>query len=211
MPTAEELRAGLSAIANDWRQLSMLWHGYFTVLILVLISGLRPTVRTCGLLLALPLLSVSVLAWIHNNPFNGASFALMGILLPGIAAYRGREEVRVSPRWLTVSGAFMVGFGWLYPHFLNNPAPAAYLYSAPTGLIPCPTLSIVIGFTLMLGGLRSRPWCLVLTMAGLFYGAFGVGWLGVKIDGVLCLGALATAYAAFSPRLMGDGHGATAR
>lgn len=105
----------------------------------------------------------------------------------------------------------MIGFGWIYPHFLDNATPMEYLYAAPTGLIPCPTLSIVIGFTLILGGLRLRPWCLVLTIMGLFYGVFGAGRLGVKIDGVLLLGALATAYVAFSPRLAGSSHGAIAR
>lgn len=105
----------------------------------------------------------------------------------------------------------MIGFGWVYPHFLDNAALVEYLYAAPTGLIPCPTLSIVIGFTLILGGLRSRAWCLVLTIVGLFYGVFGAARLGVKIDGVLLLGALATAYAAFSRQLMGSRHGATVR
>ncbi|PLW83854.1 hypothetical protein CWI75_00380 [Kineobactrum sediminis] len=90
----------------------------------------------------------------------------------------------------------MIGFGWLYPHFLDNTTSLVYLYAAPTGLIPCPTLSIVIGFTLILGGLGSRSWCLVLAMMGLFYGVFGAARLGVRIDGVLILGALAAACAA---------------
>jgi hypothetical protein len=210
MPTPEEILAGLSAIANAWRLLSVLWHGYFTVLVLGLVLGVRPTRRVAGVLLAFPLLSVSILAWVHANPFNGAFFALTGIALLAIAARLAPEDVKVAPRWLTVLGASMIGFGWVYPHFLDNATPIAYLYAAPTGLIPCPTLSIVIGFTLTLGGLRSRPWCLVLTTVGLFYGVFGAGWLGVRIDWVLCLGAFGTAYAAFSPQLLGCSHGATA-
>lgn len=86
-----------------------------------------------------------------------------------------------------------------------------WLYAAPTGIIPCPTLSIVIGFTLILGGLRSRSWCLVLTTVGLFYGFFGAVRLGVKIDGILLLGALSTAYVAFSPQWMEGNDGATGR
>jgi hypothetical protein len=96
----------------------------------------------------------------------------------------------------------MFGFGWVYPHFLEDSTPIVYLYAAATGLIPCPTLSIVIGLTLLLGGLRSRPWCLVLTIVGLFYGTFGAGQLGVNIDWVLLFGALVTAYVAFSRQMI---------
>lgn len=211
MPSPEEILVGLRAIANDWRLLAALWHGYFAVLALVIVFGVRPSRRIVGVLLALPLLSVSILAWAHTNPFNGASFALTAIVLLAIAGRLSRESVKIAPAWLAVPGVLMIGFGWMYPHFLNNATPMEYLYAAPTGLIPCPTLSIVIGFTMIMSGLRSRPWCLVLTIVGLFYGAFGASRLDVQIDWVLLLGALATAYAAFSPQVMRDSHGATAR
>jgi hypothetical protein len=211
MPTPEEILAGLSTIANDWRLLAILWHGYFAVLILGLAAGLRLKERLFGVLLAVPLLSVSALAWIHGNPFNGLLFAFTGILLLGIAARLRQEDGGISPMRLTVPGAFLIVFGWVYPHFLNDTGLLAYLYSAPTGLVPCPTLSIVIGFTLVLRGLRSRAWCLVLCAAGLFYGAFGAGRLGVTIDWILFVGALATAYAAFSPHLMRNQTGEAVR
>lgn len=210
MPTLEEILAGLSTIANDWRLLAILWHGYFAVLILGLIAGLRLKKRLFGVLLAVPLLSVSVLAWIHGNPFNGVFFAFTGIVLLGIAARLQEEGVGIAPLRFTIPGAFLIAFGWVYPHFLNDTGLVAYLYSAPTGLVPCPTLSVVIGFTLVLRGLRSRAWCLVLSVVGLFYGAFGAVRLGVMIDGILFVGALATVYAAFSPHLTGGRSGETA-
>ena len=58
------------------------------------------------------------------------------------------------------------------------------------GLIPCPTLSLVIGFTLLAGGFGSKAWSLVLVAAGTFYGLFGVARLGVVLDVVLAGGAL---------------------
>ncbi len=211
MPSSEEILAGLKAIANDWQLLAVLWHGYFAVLVFGLVFGVRPGRHVVGLLLVLPLISVGILAWVHGNPFNGVSFVLTSMVLAAIAARFSREAVKVAPAWVAVSGAMMIGFGWIYPHFLDNATPIEYLYAAPTGLIPCPTLSIVIGFTLILGGLRSRPWCLVLTIVGLFYGIFGAVLLGVIIDGVLLFGALATACVAFSSRLVGSRHGATVR
>lgn len=149
-----------------------------------------------GILLALPLVSVSILAWTHANPFNGASFALVAIALLVIAGRFSREAVEIAPARVAVPGALLIGFGWVYPHFLQNASPLDYLYAAPTGLIPCPTLSIVIGFTLVLGGLRSRSWCLVLAIMGLFYGIFGAVRLGVGIDWILALGALGMTYVA---------------
>ena len=90
-----------------------------------------------------------------------------------------------------IAGAALLIFGWVYPHFLETSSPLTYLYAAPTGLIPCPTLSITIGFALILGGLDSRLWSWVLGAFGLFYGAFGALRLGVTIDLVLLLGSIA--------------------
>jgi len=195
-PSPERILLGLAEIANDWRWLAALWHGCFAALVLTLVIGLRPSRRMIGILLVLPLVSVSILAWTHANPFNGASFALAAVALLVTAGRFSREAVEIAPARVAVPGALLIGFGWVYPHFLQNASPLDYLYAAPTGLIPCPTLSIVIGFTLVLGGLGSRSWCLVLAIMGLFYGIFGAVRLGVGIDWILALGALGMTYVA---------------
>jgi hypothetical protein len=190
MPTPDEILSGLSEIANTWRVLAIFWHVYFGVLALLLLQGARPSRRVVGVLLGLPLLSVSVLAWINGNPFNGTFFAVSGIALIAISTRLSHDRVRVAPLWAATLGALLFAFGWVYPHFLNTLSFLPYLYSAPTGLIPCPTLSIVIGLALILGGLGARTWSLVLGVTGIFYGIFGSAWLGVLIDWVLLLGAL---------------------
>lgn len=190
MPTPDEILNGLSEIANTWRVLAIFWHVYFGILMLVLIRGARPPRRVAGVLLGLPLLSVSVLAWINGNPFNGTSFAVSGIALIALSTKLPLDRVRVAPWWTATVGALLFAFGWVYPHFLNTSSFLPYLYAAPTGLIPCPTLSIVIGLALILGGLGSRAWSLVLGVTGIFYGLFGSVRLGVLIDWVLLLGAL---------------------
>ena len=54
--------------------------------------------------------------------------------------------------WRRVVGTAMVAFGWVYPHFSSDPSLFAYFYGAPTGLLPCPTLSLVIGLSLLARG-----------------------------------------------------------
>ncbi len=83
----------------------------------------------------------------------------------------------------------MVALGWVYPHFLATDSFLPYLYAAPVGLLPCPTLLAVTGLALILRGLDCRPWSLTLGAVGLFYGLFGALRLGVVIDGTLILGA----------------------
>jgi len=84
----------------------------------------------------------------------------------------------------------MIIFGWVYPHFLEKSSLINYLYSAPTGLIPCPTLSIVIGFALLFNRFESKAWPLILSVISLFYGLFGIFRLKVMLDAGLLFGAL---------------------
>jgi hypothetical protein len=162
--------------------------------------GVRPAKRVGGILLSLPLLSVSILAWITANPFNGALFALAAVALIVIAFRLPNERVQIAPVWAVCAGVIMFAFGWVYPHFLETWPVAAYLYAAPTGLVPCPTLSIVIGLALIVGAFDSRTWASVLGAMGVFYGIFGALRLNVTIDYILLLGALLTLLVVFMPK-----------
>ncbi len=75
MPSSQKILEGLTAIANDWQALAIVWHVVLGALLLALLLGWRPSKRLAGVLLAVPLASVSVLAWISENPFNGTLFA----------------------------------------------------------------------------------------------------------------------------------------
>lgn len=200
MPTPEQILAGLTNLANQYQWVAVFWHLYFALLAISLAVGVRPPQRVGAALLALPLLSVSILAWLTGNPFNGLLFALAGIALLWIAFRMSPAPVTVAPGWLVGIGALLFAFGWLYPHFLNTTSFVPYLYAAPTGLIPCPTLSIVIGLSLMVEGFQSRAWSLTLGGAGIFYGLFGTLRLGVTIDWVLFVGALLLVALVFLPK-----------
>lgn len=210
MPTPDQILAGLGSIANDWSLLAAAWHVYYGAIPVLVLLGGRPSRRLTGALLSLPLLSVSGLAWGTGNPFNGAFFAISSIALIVIAARLPRESIQIAPTWMVMTGAFMFLVGWVYPHFLSAASPLAYLYAAPTGLIPCPTLSATIGLALVASGVGSAAWMRVLGVTGLFYGLFGAARLGVWIDMALLLGAISILVASFtyrsSERVMAHAH-----
>jgi len=191
MPSPQEIVEGLTQVARGWAPLAVVWHVVVGVAVVLLARGRVPTRRTAGVMLAAPLVSVGVLAAVHGNPFNaivlGAGAVALAVLGARLPVAR---VVRVRGVW-RVAAVGMIGFGWAYPHFLEGGSPWVYLVAAPVGLVPCPTLSVVIGLALLGQGLGARAWSTVLAVLGLFYGVFGALRLGVAIDGVLVLGALA--------------------
>ena len=198
MPTPEHILNNLSATSNKWQVIAVFWHVYFAVFAFVLVKGVRLPKRIAGILLALPFLSVSALAWISSRPFSGFTFALSGTALIIIAARLPVDGVRIAHRCVMISGMFIFAFGWVYPHFLHTTSFVPYLYSAPTGLIPCPTISIVIGLSLIMGSLGSRAWSIVLGAMGIFYGIIGTTILSLPLDWGLVIGALVILFYRFA-------------
>jgi hypothetical protein len=190
MPSPGTIVEGLRAIANDAIALAVVWHVLLAAACIALALGWRPSQRTAAAVLSVPIASVSALAFRHGNPFNGLMFAVIAVVLLGLAVRLAPGPVQRGGVAMTGGGILMIAFAWLYPHFLDPRSPAIYIVAAPTGLIPCPTLSLLIGFTLLAGGFGSRAWTLVVVAAGLFYGVFGVARLGVRLDVVLAAGGL---------------------
>jgi hypothetical protein len=189
MPTSEAILAGLSATANEWWIIAVFWHVFVAALLLAVAVHRDLSHRLVGTLLVLPLLSVSALAWAAHNPFNGAVFAALSILLARIARHLPSASIRLASRPIVLSGAALVAFGWAYPHFLDTEHWTLYLIAAPLGLLPCPTLAAVSGLTLICGGFRSRTWTLSLAVACAAYALIGIFRLAVIIDVGLLAGA----------------------
>jgi hypothetical protein len=200
MPTAHEMIAGLARIANDAFGVAVGWHAIFGLALIAAIAGWRPSVRWVSGVLLAPLASVSAVAWIYGNPFNGTIFAILVAALLVLARRAAHRPVARGPAWATIGGAAMLAFAWTYPHFLASPSSWAYLYGAPMGLLPCPTLSAVIGVALLAGGLGMVAWSIVLAATGVFYGIFGAVRLGVTLDLGLILGSVALIVLVARPR-----------
>jgi hypothetical protein len=193
MPAAETILAGLSTIASRFWLAAVGWHLLAAVLLVALARGWRPSRRMAAVLVTMPMLSVAVFAFLARNPFNGGVFAAAAVVLLGIAVRLDASPVLVRTGWRAAAGAMMIGFAWIYPHFLGGISPWAYLLASPMGLIPCPTISLVIGASLLLGGFESPRWTAAVAIVGLFYGLFGVLRLGVTMDALLTVGAVALA------------------
>ena len=197
---AQSILTNLRLIANDRIAGAIAWHVAVALCGLALVLGWRPSRRLAGLLLSAPVASVGIVAFMHGNPFNGAMFVAIAAVLVGIASRLGPDEAQGGTTVDRIAGAAMIAFAWLYPHFLDARPPATYLYAAPMGLIPCPTLALVVGFTLVAGGLASRAWSFTLAAAALFYGLFGFFRLRVALDFFLVAGALALLVSPFRLR-----------
>ncbi len=189
MPDAGRILLALTSAANDGFILAVVWHAIVGALLFDVASGWRPSRREAGLVLSMPLVSVSFASWIEASFFNAAVFAFLAVVLAVAAAWPGGSE-SVSPGapWSRVLGAAMIALGWAYPHFLQG-SPLHYLYAAPLGLIPCPTLAVLVGIGLLSDGLHSHAWSWIVGTVAAAYAVFGAVRLGVWLDLPLLVGA----------------------
>jgi len=197
MPTSEGILQGLFLIANTYTWMAIIWHILFYFLIAALLLNWKPSNRTLSVLLGLPLLTVSLFGWITGNPFNGTFFLLFGFLLIIFGSRNSEISINTNHTWSTVLGSIIVIFGLLYPHFLDTDNYFLYLYAAPAGLVPCPSLSTVIGFAILYNGFQSRTWSLILVVPGLIYGLIGTFKLQVYLDMVLLIASVILIIMAF--------------
>jgi len=210
MPSAEWIVAAAAGIATRWLVLAVVWHVYLAGILVALSRHAPRSSRVLATLLIAPVVSVSGLAWFSGNPFNGAVFAALALLMSGLARRLTPARPVVSSTPSLVSGAALVAYAWTYPHFLAPMPWTTYLVAAPFGLLPCPTLAAVIGITLMVRTLQQRAWSLTVGAAGLIYGLIGIVSLGVTLDMGLLAGAVALIIGTILQPAAGTGHRAPA-
>jgi hypothetical protein len=199
MPKSEEIINGLQSIVNDYSTFAVIWHVVFYFLLAGLIAKWQPSNKLFGILLCLPLISVAIFAWLSGNPFNGIIFSVISILIFIFGLKASNQPIHLSQVPFMVVGILMIVFGLVYPHFINADSFLKYFYTSPAGLIPCPTLSILIGFLLLYNGFGSQSMTITFIAFGLFYGIFGVLKLAVYIDVFLILGSITLLVKYFMP------------
>jgi hypothetical protein len=203
MPSHGQILDGLARIANNYSFFATLWHLVFLIIIILLLIGKRPYKRNAGIFLSLPFISVCFLSILTGNPFNAIVFFTLSVFLIFFALKFPAGKIDLKINFPGIIGIAMIIFGWVYPHFLESASLLKYLYASPMGLIPCPTLSLIIGFTLLFQGFSSRKWILTLTIAGLYYGLTGLFSLKVYLDAGLVVGAIVLGMLYFSTKKQG--------
>lgn len=188
MPKTQEIISSLESIANDYLAVAVFWHIALYILLAFLLAKWEPSNKIFSVLLCLPLFSVAMFAWIAGNPFNGVLFLAAGILIFIFGLRTSPEPIAMSSAPFMVIGVLMIIFGLVYPHFIRTDSFITYFYATPLGLVPCPTLSLLIGFMLLYNGFGSNAMTITFIIFGLFYGIFGVLKLGVHLDIGLILG-----------------------
>jgi len=199
MPTTTQILDDLTAAANQAIPIAIAWHVVLALILLTVVLGRRPAIGSAMMLSAALLLSVAVIAYTTDNPFNAILFALLAVLAAAFALTVPRRPMRTGPDWMSALGIAMMAIGWTYPHFLDG-NPALYLIAAPLGVVPCATLYMIVGITLVGGGLRHRAWTLALAVLTVAYGVIGVARLGVYLDIFLVAGAAGLVVAALRHR-----------
>lgn len=199
MPTTNEILAMLTLAANQAAAVAIAWHAILLAIVVAILTGWRPFVGTAVGIGGAMLASVSAVAFATGNPFNAVLYGALAILAIVAAARAPDHPVRRGPPWMIALGSALIAVGWIYPHFLDAPA-VMYVIAAPVGVLPCPTLYVISGFTLLGGGLQHRAWTLTFAALTFVYGVTGVATLGVYLDVGLIAAAAGLAVAAMALR-----------
>jgi hypothetical protein len=189
MPTRDEILAGLTWLANEYTGIAVVWHAITFLLIAALFAGWKPKNNLMILMLTSLLMSVSAVASLQGNFFNASFFALLVIVSIYVTFRSGNDIIKGNKSWPDIIGLLLIIFGLFYPEFFKANSLLEYTYAAPTGLIPCPTLAVLTGFTLLYRGFGSATWAMALVISGMFYGLFGVFYLGMYLDWFLVAGS----------------------
>lgn len=215
MPTTTQILDMLTAAANQAMLIAIAWHVALALILVLVVAGRHPSNGAAMSLSAALLASVAAVAFATGNPFNAIVYAMLALVAVGFAISVPRRPLRPGPDWMSALGVVMMAVGWTYPHFLDG-SPALYLIAAPLGVVPCATLYMVVGISLVGGGLAHRGWMLTFAALALVYGVTGVAILGVYLDIGLIAGAAGLIVAAIRhrpprARPLFPAHGAPAR
>jgi hypothetical protein len=122
-------------------------------------------------------------------------FAILPAVLVATTLRFPNTVVRLASFARVAPGVAFVVFGATYPHFLQVESWPTYLYASPFGILPCPTLSVLIGTTLIFSNLGSTSWSAALAGTGFLYGVIGLFRLGVLLDAGLLFASAVLAVA----------------
>ncbi|HYE82076.1 MAG TPA: hypothetical protein VEG39_07910 [Clostridia bacterium] len=184
----------LPMVANKYLLLNAIMHILiYGVLAMVFLSGSKWKRIAFDSMIVLLLVSVAAISILNGNPFNFLTFTILSVFAV-IELFKAENDIKFDVFSLnTLACIAIILVGLWYPHFANT-HPVLMLLLAPTGIIPCPTLMVVLGLLNLVYPKINRGLYTVTSLMGVFYGATGIFMLKVTLDVPLLLIAAYSVY-----------------
>jgi len=192
--SSEQILAGLQMTVDTYSGLRVVHHLFLIVVFIFFIFFKEKVSRLVSLYILLAFLTIFLtsLAPIRNI-FYLIVFGFLTILaILEFLNPKNDYSMKGAPT-INIIIALVAGFlGFWYSHFVEGYFKA--LYASPYGVIPCPTLLVILSFFLVFYPYTNRFFHWVLAIVGLFFGFFGLFVLKVRIDLALLALSLYTLY-----------------
>jgi len=192
--SSERILAGLQMTVNTYSGLRVVHHILLIVVFIFFISFKERVSRLVSLYTVLAFLTIFLtsLAPIGNIFYLVVFGILTTLAILEFLNPKTDYSMKGTPT-INVVIALLSGFlGFWYPHFMEGYFKA--LYASPYGIIPCPTLLVILSFFLVFYPYSHKFFHWILTIVGLFFGFFGFFVLKVRIDLALLALSLYTLY-----------------
>lgn len=187
----------LTTVTNQNLWLNALIHLVVLAAVLVLFFGKNKNTKRWVVDGTICLLFISIIAVsiAYGNPFHFITMGLLAIFAL-IEFWQGKNDFttpKINLHTLIAFSSIIIGF-W-YPEFVKA-NPIALLLFSPAGIVPCPTLLIVLGLLTLAYPKVNKTQYIITAIVGAFYGITGVFQLKVPLDlaiivivgyGFLCL------------------------
>lgn len=179
----EKILTYLTFVPNQTLWLNALNHLLVLTVLLFLVFGKKAKTKRLVVDGAICLLFTSIVAVAaaYGNPFHVITMGLLAVFA-GIEFWQGKNEFtlhKINTRSLIALLSIFIGF-W-YPEFVKV-NPIALLLFSPVGIVPCPTLLIVLGLLTLAYPRVNKTQYIITVLMGAFYGSTGVFQLKVILD-----------------------------
>lgn len=182
MPTPEHILRSLEYLANNYMAIGVMWHVIIILLLTFYIPRKQVSSRLYYGVPALLFLSVSLLALTILNFFNALVYFGLSVLFLRKSIITGDYRFEINKSFIFRLSAFtLILSGLIYPHFIDANL-LVYIIASPTGVIPCPTLLLASGISLLFVHRDHKSVFYILIAVNLIFGFIGIFVLGVYID-----------------------------
>lgn len=179
----EKILTYLTFVPNQTLWLNALNHLLVISSLLFLIFGKTEKTKRLVVdgIICLLFTSIVAVAVAYGNPFHAITMGLLAVFA-GIEFWQGKNEftpLKINTRSIIALLSICIGF-W-YPEFVEANSLALLLFS-PVGIVPCPTLLVVLGLLTLAYPRVNKTQYTITALMGAFYGITGVFQLKVMLD-----------------------------